>query len=111
MAQPSRKDQVAQEDIARRLGEAGFALPGTYLQYSHVCGNPNCRCGADPPHPHGPYHRWTRKIDGKTATQRLSPEQVRLYGPWFEEAQRLRALLSELETLSLRVAQRGADRL
>ncbi len=109
VTQPNPKDQAARADIARRLGEAGFALPGTYLEYSHVCGKPNCRCTADPPQPHGPYQRWTRKIDGKTVTRRLSPDQVGLYGPWFEEAQRLRGLLSELETLSLRIAQRGTN--
>ncbi|MDQ6783627.1 MAG: hypothetical protein M3063_09335 [Actinomycetota bacterium] len=109
MAQPNPEEQAAQNDIAGRLGDAGFALPGTYLDYSHVCGKPNCRCTADPPRPHGPYHRWTRKIDGKTVTRRLTAEQIRLYGPWFEEAQRLRALLSELEALSLRIAQRGGN--
>ncbi|MGH8296982.1 MAG: DUF6788 family protein [Steroidobacteraceae bacterium] len=109
MAEPSSKDQAGQQEIARRLGEAGFALPGTYLEYSHVCRKPNCRCMADPPRPHGPYHQWTRKIDGKTVTRRLSEEQARLYRPWFQEAKRIRALLNELETLSLRIAQRGTD--
>ena len=108
MAEPNTRDNQAQHEIARRLGEAGFALPGTYLEYLHVCGRPNCRCTADPPRPHGPYHRWTRKVAGKTVTRRLSDEQARLYGPWFAEAQRLRAVLSELEALSLRVAQRGS---
>lgn len=109
MGTPNGRDQEAQAEIARRLGDAGFALPGTYLEYPHICGNPNCRCMADPPRPHGPYHRWTRKVDGKTVTRRLSDAQAQLYRPWFEEAQRLRALLSELETLSLRIAQRGRD--
>jgi hypothetical protein len=48
-------------------------------------------------------------VDGKTVTRRLTAEQTRLYGPWFEEAQRLRALLSELEALSLRIAHRGSN--
>lgn len=109
MAQPNPNDHAAQQAIARRLGEAGFALPGTYLEYAHVCGKPNCRCTADPPQPHGPYHRWTRKVQGKTVTRRLTAEQARLYGPWFGEAQRLRALLNELEALSLRIAQRGSN--
>lgn len=108
MAEPNANDRLAQQGVAARLAEAGFALPGTLLEYSHVCHKPNCRCMADPPRPHGPYHRWTRKIGGKTVTQRLSPEQAALYGPWFAEAQRLRRLLSELEALSLRVAQRGS---
>lgn len=111
MAEPDARDEAAKHEIARRLGEAGFALPGTYLRYPHVCGKPNCRCTADPPRPHGPYHRWTRKVAAKTVTRRLSEEQVQLYGPWFEEARRLRGLLSELEALSLRIAQRGPNEL
>jgi len=89
----------------------GFALPGSLLEHLHVFGKPNCRCMADPPRPHGPYHQWKRKVDGKTVTRRLTPEQLELYGPWFKEAQRLRALLSRLEALSLRVARRGAEAL
>jgi hypothetical protein len=111
MTQPNAKDRSEQQAIAARLAEAGFALPGSLLEHLHVCGKPNCRCMADPPRPHGPYHQWTRKVDGKTVTRRLTPEQLELYGPWFKEAQRLRALLSELEALSLRVAQRGAEAL
>jgi hypothetical protein len=28
-----------------------------------------------------PYHQWTRKIDGKTVTRRLTDEQAAVYGP------------------------------
>jgi len=31
------------------------------------------------------------------------------YGEWFEKAKRIRALVAELETLSLRVAERNED--
>ena len=109
MARPDANDRSAQQAIAARLAEAGFALPGSLIEYSHLCRKPNCRCMADPPRPHGPYHQWTRKLDGKTVTRRLSPDQIEIYGPWFLEAQRLRGLLGELETLSLEVAERGAD--
>lgn len=100
---------MARAAIARRLAEAGFALPGTLLERRAVCGKPNCRCTADPARPHGPFHQWTRKIDGKTVTRRLSAEQMARYGPWFANAKTLRQLLSQLETLSLRVAEREED--
>ena len=109
MAEPNAKERKDQQAIAARLAQAGFALPGSLLEHSHICGKPNCRCMADPPRPHGPYHQWTRKVDGKTVTRRLTEEQLQLYEPWFMEARRLRGLLSELETLSLRVAQCGED--
>jgi hypothetical protein len=56
---------------------------------------------ADPPSPHGPYWWWTRKVNGKTVTRILTAEQYREYAPWFDNARRLRALLSELEGLGL----------
>ena len=107
MTGPSAQDRRAQHAVTGRLAEAGFALPGTLIHRMMRCGKPNCACKADPPRLHGPYHQWTRKIDGKTATVNLTDEQVEHYRPWLAEAQRLRALLNDLEVLTLRVAGRG----
>jgi hypothetical protein len=109
MAEPTQSDRRRQAAIVARLAEAGFALPGTLLERTHVCGKMNCRCGADPPRPHGPYHQWTRKIDGKTVTVNLTDEQMARYGAWFAEAKRLRGVLSDLEALSLQIAERRED--
>jgi len=106
MAEPTRADRRAQQRIAQHLAQVGFALPGTLLVRSHVCGKPGCRCMADPPRPHGPFHQWTRKIAGKTVTRRLTDEQATRYRPWFDNAGRARELLAELEALSLRIAER-----
>lgn len=106
MPHPSPADRRAQAAIAERLAEVGFALPGTLLERRMSCGKPTCRCQADPPRLHGPYHQWTRKIDGKTATRRLTNEQSADYGPWFANAQRLRELVNELEALALRLFER-----
>jgi len=109
LGQPGGRDNAARAAIAARLADAGFALPGSLIERTMRCGKPNCSCKADPPRLHGPYHQWTRKIDGKTATINLTDEQLGRYGPWFAEAQRMRKLLNELEDLSLRVASRGED--
>lgn len=95
--------QAEADRIARELAGLGFVLPGTVLHRQGRCGKPTCRCHADPPRPHPPFHSWTRKIDGKTITRRLSAEQLRDYQPWFDNARRLRALTNELEQLSLHV--------
>jgi hypothetical protein len=102
---PTATERRAQQAIAARLAEAGFALPGTLLERSMRCGKPNCRCHADPPRLHGPYHQWTRKIEGKTLTRNLTDDQLARYQPWFDNAQRLREALAELEHLSLRIAK------
>jgi hypothetical protein len=106
MAESNQAERRAQAAIARRLGEAGFALPGSLVERATRCGKPNCSCKGDPPRLHGPYHQWTRKVDGQTLTINLTEEQIDRYGPWLSEAQRLRALLKELEELSLRIAER-----
>lgn len=106
MTGPNRTDRKTQAAIARRLADAGFALPGSLVERTMRCGKPNCGCKADPPRLHGPYHQWTRKIDGKTVTTNLTDEQLDRYGPWFANAQTLRAALNELEDLSLRIARR-----
>ena len=61
-----------------------------------------------PPRLHGPYHQWTRKKDGKTATRILSDDQLDDYGPWFDNHRRLRELITELEALSLAIADADA---
>jgi Family of unknown function (DUF6788) len=99
--QPGARQRRAQQRLARQLGEIGFALPGSIVERHVTCGKPGCRCKADPPTLHGPYIQWTRKIDGKTATKLLSPEQRARYQPWFDNARRLRELVADLEALSL----------
>jgi hypothetical protein len=105
MAQPTAAQRRRQAQLARTLGEIGFALPGTLLRRHTRCGTPNCRCKADPPTLHGPYYQWTRKIDGKTVTRLLSTDQVQRYQDWFANAQRARQLLAEIEALSLSIAE------
>ncbi len=96
--------EIRQE--ARRLHQAiaaiDYVLPGTLSRRVVRCGRMGCRCHGDPPQLHGPYWWWTRKVDKKTVTRLLSDEQVADYQQWFENAHRLRALVSELEALGLR---------
>ncbi len=107
MSTPTDDDRRERDAIARRLSEAGFALPGTLLERHKTCGKAGCRCKADPPRLHGPYHQWTRKIDRKTVTKLLTVEQADAYRPWFDQARQLRELLDQLEALSLHIFERN----
>jgi hypothetical protein len=103
-AQQARARAIATE-ITAQLADASFALPGTLADRLTRCGHPGCRCHADPPQMHGPYHQWTRKKDGKTSTRILTDDQLADYAPWFDNHRRLRDLISELEALSLDIAE------
>jgi Family of unknown function (DUF6788) len=45
--------------------------------------------------------QWTRTVNGKTVTRRLTQAQYEAYASWFGNARRLRALTTELGALSL----------
>ena len=95
--------RAAQHQIAAALGRVGFALPGSVSVRHYRCGKTNCGCHAEPARLHGPSIQWTRKINAKTVNRTLTPEQWDDYQPWFETARTLRALIAELEALSLNV--------
>jgi hypothetical protein len=106
--EPSPAQRAARDRIAAELAQAGFALPGTLIVRSYACGKPACRCRADPPRLHGPYAEWTRKIGGKTVTRRLTPAELAEYQPLFDNAKKLRALLGELQDLTLEIVGTGS---
>jgi hypothetical protein len=101
---PTPAQQARAARIAAEIAGLGFALPGTLTKRMTRCGHPGCRCHADPPRLHGPYHQWTRKIGGKTVTRILTDDQLADYQPWFNNQRRLRTLITELETLSQEIA-------
>jgi hypothetical protein len=103
-AQQARAAAITAE-ITARLADPAYALPGTVADRLTRCGHPGCRCHADPPQLHGPYHQWTRKKNGRTSTRILTDDQLEDYGPWFDNHRRLRELIAELETLSLAIAE------
>ena len=106
--EPTAAQRAARDRIAAELAAAGFALPGTLTVGSYACGKPACRCHADPPRLHGPYAEWTRKIGGKTITRRLTPRELADYQPLFDNARKLRALLAELQDLTLEIIREGS---
>jgi hypothetical protein len=101
---PTRRQQAQAARIAAELASLGLALPGTLIERHVRCGRANCRCHADPPVLHGPYWQWTRKIDGKTVTRLVPDDQLDDYRQWLDNHRRLRALVAELEALTLAIA-------
>jgi hypothetical protein len=91
--------------LAARLGQIGFALPGSLTRRYTRCGKPGCRCQASPPQPHGPYYQLTRKVAGKTVTTRLTEGQAARYAEWIANQRELRRLLAEMEDISRQAAE------
>jgi hypothetical protein len=110
---PSRPEASEQRlaqlkaELKAELAAVDYALPGTINVVANRCGKPSCACHGDPPKLHGPYITWTRKINGKTVTRRLSQEQHERYRRWVDNDRRLKALVKEIEALSLKALERA----
>ena len=92
-------------ELAAQLADLGYISAGSITHRHTRCANPNCRCRADPPQPHGPYWQWTAKVDGKTVTRRLSDTEAALYQEWIANDRRLRALLTQMRKIAAQATQ------
>jgi hypothetical protein len=91
--------------LVAELSGIGLVLRGSIAQRMNRCGNPTCRCKADPPQLHGPYHVWTRKVAAKTVTAVLSPEHAARCKEWSRNMRKLDRIVRELQVIGLRAAE------
>ena len=90
--------------LLAELAGIGLVLRGSIAQRLNRCGNPTCRCKADPPHLHGPYYVWTRKVAAKTVTAVLNPEHAVRCKQWSHNMRKLDRIVQELQDIGLRAA-------
>jgi hypothetical protein len=83
------------------LSGIGYFRRGTLLKRYMSCGKAGCACQASPPRLHGPYYQWTRKVDGKTVTVRLSSEQAELLAGWIAAGKELDRIIAQMEDISM----------
>ncbi len=103
---PTGHEQAHKRALLAEIDGIGWFLRGSLLQVANRCGKPGCRCKADPPQLHGPYWQWTRKINGKTVSVRLTAAQAELVRGWIDNARDIDRRLGELEELSTDVTDR-----
>ena len=99
------------QQLRLALGRIGYFRRGTLLRRLMPCGKPGCACKASPPRLHGPYYQWTRKVDGKTVTVRLSAEQAQLLAGWIAAGKELDRIISEMERISMEETERLLEKL
>lgn len=99
----------AQFEVLRaEVAALGFFCKGTVLARRMRCGKATCACQSDPAHRHGPYFEWSHKVQGKTVSLHLQPEEARIYKEGTAQWRRLRTLLGRMENLSRRAIERKA---
>lgn len=105
MATRLERYQRQHQRLAAELANIGFVSSGSVVRRHTRCGKPGCRCGADPPEPHGPYYQWTRKVAGKTITRRLTEREAALYTEWITNGRRIGVIVAEMEKISAQAAE------
>ncbi len=114
--QPSRTISASIESSLQRieqrhrallaeLADIGLTLRGSIGLRFNRCGNPTCRCKADPPKLHGPYYKWTRKVAAKTVSATLTPEQAARFKEWVHNMRDLERIVRQIQGLGLRAAE------
>ena len=91
-------------ELSKNLQDTGFILHGTVRKHYMKCGHKGCRCYADPPQLHGPYYDWTRRVEGKTKTVRLTEDQASVIEEWISNMRRVEKIVSEIENISVQAA-------
>jgi hypothetical protein len=87
--------------IKTKLAGLGELRPGNISEQYNVCGNPGCRCKANPPEKHGPYYQlsWSRKR--KSGTRFIRKPELRTVRAQVKNYQRLQQLVDEWVDVSI----------
>jgi len=88
------------QQLKTQLTEIGWIRRGTLTTRYMPCGTKTCRCQADPPQLHGPYYQWSRTIDGKTQSIRLTYDQAQLVQTWIDNGRHLNDIIKQMEHIA-----------
>lgn len=106
MGRARQSDAVRYEALKRQVAGVPPIRRGSLVSRFMPCGKLGCRCQASPPRLHGPYYQWTRKVQGRTVTVRVTRAQASLLRQWIDNGRRLDRLVRQMEKVSLRLTDR-----
>lgn len=92
--------------IQGQISQLGDLRAGSITTTGGRCGNPRCHCHQPDDPGHGPFHRLTRKVAGKTVTETFStPAALRKARHEVAEYHRFRDLSHDLLEVSEKICQ------
>jgi hypothetical protein len=89
------------EAIKRALTRLGPLRPGSISRQYNICGTPGCRCKADPPQKHGPYHQLNYTWRSRSRTEFVRDQDLAAATTELANYQRLRALSDQWVELGI----------
>lgn len=91
--------------IKNELAALGPLHPGSISRQYNVCGNPTCRCKADPTQRHGPYYQLSYGHQRKSTSTFVREPELAAVEQQLRNYERLRALVDEWIGLSIERAR------
>lgn len=99
--------EARRDEIQRAIAGLGDMRSGSITTTGGRCGNKRCHCHRPGDPGHGPYHRLTRKVKGKTVTETFSSSAaLRKAQREVEEFHCFRQLSRELLEVNEQICQR-----
>ncbi|MFH1345376.1 MAG: DUF6788 family protein [Pseudomonadota bacterium] len=92
------------EKIKDDIAALGDVHPGALSRQFNICGNPRCRCKADPPTKHGPYYQVSYTWHRKSTSLFIRQENVDEVKKQLRNYHRLRKLVDRWVTLAIELA-------
>ncbi|MDQ2946242.1 MAG: hypothetical protein M3Y27_09930 [Acidobacteriota bacterium] len=93
-------------EVLRRIAGLGDLRRGSITTTSGKCGKPTCHCAGTGDPGHGPNHRLTRKVKGKTVTETFSsPAALRKAEREVAEFHRFQELCEEVVVVSEKICE------
>ncbi len=102
------KIRALEAEIAKIKGELAAIRdlhPGTLSQQYNVCGNPRCRCKADPPQKHGPYYQISFTRKGRSRSKFVKKHHLAAVRKQLKNYARLRSLVDRWVDLSIELCE------
>ncbi len=90
--------------IKKQLGDVDDFRLGTLSQQFNVCGNPTCRCKANPPQKHGPYYQVSFTRKGKSSSRFVKDDDLELIVRQIDDYKKFRNLVDSWIDLSTQLA-------
>ncbi len=101
MSRTRRQIDTRIERIKREIAKLDGIHPGKLSQQYNVCGNPQCRCKADPPKKHGPYNQVSFTWRGKSSSRFVRKADLVRVKRQLKNYQRLREFTDEWIELTM----------
>ncbi|MGH8603137.1 MAG: DUF6788 family protein [Egibacteraceae bacterium] len=93
------------QKIKEEIATLDELRPGSLSRQYNVCGNPDCRCKANPPSKHGPYYQLSFTRQGKSTSQFVRHEDLPAVTRQLQNYRRLRQLVDAWIELGMELSR------